>query len=135
MLHRRAGITMTLFVSDLLAVEGLAVTSQPYAERSELLDELDIEGPCVRLAPTFEDGDALFAAVCERGIEGAVAKRDHDPYRPGERHWVKIKNRATARFAEERRLGWPPGRSMRDGDGLSPYRLASTNARDEDSSR
>jgi len=31
-----------------------------------------------------------------------VAKRDRDPYRPGERQWVKTKNRATARFAEER---------------------------------
>jgi ATP-dependent DNA ligase len=30
-----------------------------------------------------------------------VAKRERDPYRPGERGWVKTKNRATARFAEE----------------------------------
>ena len=50
----------------------------------------------------FEDGEALFAAVCERGLEGVGAKRLHDPYRPGERQWVKTKNRATARFAEER---------------------------------
>jgi hypothetical protein len=40
--------------------------------------------------------------VCERGLEGVVAKRLRDPYRPGERVWVKTKNRATARFAEER---------------------------------
>jgi hypothetical protein len=31
-----------------------------------------------------------------------VAKRERDPYRPGDRGWVKAKNRATARFAEER---------------------------------
>ena len=31
-----------------------------------------------------------------------MAKRHRDPYRPGERQWVKTKNRATARFAEER---------------------------------
>jgi ATP-dependent DNA ligase len=61
-----------------------------------------LEGPRVRLVATFEDGEALFAAVCERGLEGVVAKRQRDPYRPGERHWVKTKNRATARFAEER---------------------------------
>jgi ATP-dependent DNA ligase len=60
-----------------------------------------LEGPQVRLVATFEDGAALFAAVCERGLEGGVAKRDRDPYRPGERQWVKTKNKATARFAEE----------------------------------
>jgi ATP-dependent DNA ligase len=40
--------------------------------------------------------------VCERGLEGVVAKRARDPYRPRERVWVKTKNSATARFAEER---------------------------------
>ena len=66
-----------------------------------LLEELDVEGPPVRLVATFEDGDALFAAVCERGLEGVVGKRLRGPYRPGERQWVKTKNPATARFAEE----------------------------------
>jgi ATP-dependent DNA ligase len=56
----------------------------------------------VRLVATFEDGEALFAAVCERGRERVVAKRERGPYRPGDRQWVKTKNPATARFAEER---------------------------------
>jgi bifunctional non-homologous end joining protein LigD len=86
----------------LLAVEGLPTTSQPYAERRALLESLELEGPYVRLVATFEDGDALFGAVCERGLEGVVATRERDQYRPGERVWVKTKNRATARFAEER---------------------------------
>jgi bifunctional non-homologous end joining protein LigD len=93
---------VTLFVVDVLAVEGLPVTSQLYAERRALLEQLDVEGPRVRLAATFEDGDALFAAVRERGLEGVVAKRDRDAYRLGGRLWVKTKNRATARFAGER---------------------------------
>jgi len=37
--------------------------------------------------PHVEDGEALFAAVCERGFQGVVAKRERDPYRPGERQW------------------------------------------------
>ena len=93
---------MTLFVFDVLAVEGLATTMQPHAERRELLEELELESQHVRLVATFQDGEALFAAVCERGLEGVVAKRGRDPYRPGDRLWVKTKNRATARFAEER---------------------------------
>jgi ATP-dependent DNA ligase len=54
------------------------------------------------LVATFEDGEALFAAVCARGLEGVIAKRERDPYRSGERVWIKKKNKATARFAEER---------------------------------
>ena len=75
---------------------------QPYSERRAILEQLDLKNWRVKLVATFEDGDALFAAVCERGLEGVVAKRDRDPYRPGDRVWVKSKNRATARFAEER---------------------------------
>jgi ATP-dependent DNA ligase len=56
----------------------------------------------VRLVASFDDGEALYRAVCERGLEGVVAKRERDPYRPGERAWVKTKHRATARFVEER---------------------------------
>ena len=56
----------------------------------------------MRLVATFEDGEALHRVVCDSGLKGIVAKRERDPYRPGERGWVKTKNRATARFAEER---------------------------------
>ena len=100
MLHGRRGVAVTLFVFDVVAVEGLPVTSRPYSERRALLEELDLEGPSVRLVATFEDGAALFAAVCERGLEGVVAKRERDPYRPGARQWVKTKNLETARLAE-----------------------------------
>jgi hypothetical protein len=36
----------------------------------------------------------LWEAVCEHELEGLVAKRLHEPYLPGERAWVKVKNRA-----------------------------------------
>ena len=56
----------------------------------------------MKLATTFEDGPTLFDAVCARGLEGVVAKRLRDQYKPGERLWIKTKNRAAPRFAEER---------------------------------
>lgn len=74
----------------------------PYMQRRQLLEELMIEGEWVKLVATFEEGHVLFDAVCARGLEGVVAKRERDRYRPGERLWVKTKNRNTARFAEER---------------------------------
>jgi hypothetical protein len=60
------------------------------------------ERPGVQLVATFYDGPALFDAIVELGLEGVVAKRERDPYRRGERVWVKHKNKAMARFAEER---------------------------------
>ncbi|HZP72445.1 MAG TPA: RNA ligase family protein [Gaiellaceae bacterium] len=102
LLHKRDGIEVTYFVFDVLAVEGLRTTMLPYQERRLLLETLQLEGPGVKLVATFEDGQALFDAVCARGLEGVVAKRLRDAYKPGERTWVKTKNRATARFAEER---------------------------------
>jgi ATP-dependent DNA ligase len=42
---------------------------------------------CAAVA-TFDDGQALFHAVCERGLEGVVAKRERDNDRlPGARDW------------------------------------------------
>jgi len=104
MLHGDSSIPVT-WVFDVLAVNGLDMTSQPYSRRRSVLEALEIEAPGVRLVETFEDGRALFDAVCAHGMEGVVAKRGRDPYRPGERLWVKTKNRATARFAEESRIG------------------------------
>ncbi len=75
MLHGRPGIVVTYFVFDVLAVAGLATTVQPYAERRAPLEQLELETERVRLVATFEDGEALLAAVCERGLEGVVAKR------------------------------------------------------------
>ena len=92
MLHGRTGVALTLFVFDVLAVEGLSTTMQPYLERRAILDQLELENQRVRLVATFEDGEALFDAFCERGLEGVVAKRDRDPYRSGERQWVKTKS-------------------------------------------
>jgi bifunctional non-homologous end joining protein LigD len=101
MLRGQGGVHVTYFVFDVLAVEGLPTTAQPYSERRMLLAELDVDGSHVRLVGTFEDGQALFDATCARGLEGVVAKREQEAYRPGERIWVKVKNRETRRFAEE----------------------------------
>jgi len=102
MLHGDTSIRVTYVVFDVLAVEGLSTTSQPYADRRALLEALDLERPGVQLVANFEDGVALFEAVVEMDLEGVVAKRERDPYRPGERQWVKTKNRAAPRFEEAR---------------------------------
>jgi bifunctional non-homologous end joining protein LigD len=103
MLRGDTSIPVSYIVFDLLACEGLQTTTLSYWKRREVLEQLTVERrPTVQVVAAFEDGEALFKVVCEQGLEGVVAKRAQDAYRPGERSWVKTKNRATARFAEER---------------------------------
>ena len=61
-------------------------------------------GPAWCTAEVFDDGQALFAAVVEQGLEGIVAKPRTSTYRPGEREWLKVKNRRYWRFGQELEL-------------------------------
>ena len=79
-------------VFDMLALNGESTMTLTYSERRKLLESLDLDGFWF-VPPVFVEGAALFAAVCENGLEGVVAKRRDSPYRPGERGWIKVKNR------------------------------------------
>jgi bifunctional non-homologous end joining protein LigD len=100
-LHGRSSIPVTLVVFDVLRVEGADAMCLPYADRRALLDELALHGPAWRTPEAFDDGDALLAVTGVYGLEGIVAKRRRDPYRPGERGWVKVKHRHYWRFGRD----------------------------------
>jgi len=39
------------------------------------------------------DGDKMFRAVCDLGLEGIVSKKLNAPYRSGpSKSWIKVKN-------------------------------------------
>jgi ATP-dependent DNA ligase len=57
-----------------------------------VLEELELPSPLCLVGDAFDDGQALFLAVCDRGLEGVVAKRRSGKYRPGYRGWIKVKN-------------------------------------------
>jgi bifunctional non-homologous end joining protein LigD len=78
-------------VFDLL-FDGENVTGRPIEERLERLGGMDLPAPLVSSAVIETEGEALYAAVVERGLEGIVAKRRGSRYRPGERSpdWRKI---------------------------------------------
>ena len=67
-----------------------------------------------RVADAYQDGEALWRRVCERGLEGVVAKRLSGSYQPGRRGWVKVKNTEYWRYPLEREAV----RRGRERDGL-----------------
>jgi ATP-dependent DNA ligase len=107
MLHGDRSIPATLMAFDVLALDGEPTTRLPYLERHALLEEIVLGAPSgVEVVGSFEDAQALWDVITARGMEGVVAKREREQYRPGARLWVKTKNRATARFQEELPDAW-----------------------------
>jgi bifunctional non-homologous end joining protein LigD len=79
------------------------VVALPYSERRRALEDLKLDAPKWRTPEAFDDGEALWAAVCEHELEGVVAKRRSGRYVPGARgSWVKTKNREYWRYEMER---------------------------------
>lgn len=96
---RRTEIPVVFIVFDILRVEGEDVRGKPYGERRQILEELRLDGPQLRVPEVFEDGEALWRAVCQHDLEGVVAKRMREHYLSGERAWVTVKNRDYWRYA------------------------------------
>jgi ATP-dependent DNA ligase len=49
--------------------------------------------PCFsRSSGSSQMGSCSTGSVCKLGLEGVIAKKQSDRYRPGERRWVKMKN-------------------------------------------
>jgi bifunctional non-homologous end joining protein LigD len=87
-------VAVQLMIFDVLAVEGETITGWSYAKRRDHLEELGLDGPAWMTPDTFDDGHALYEAVCERGLEGVVAKWRRANSRPGQHGWIKVKNPA-----------------------------------------
>jgi ATP dependent DNA ligase domain len=83
LLHRDNTIPLTYVIFDVLELDCEPMITVPYWERRAALDELELGAGPWFVAETFDDGAALFAAVCDQGLEGIVAKRRGQRYRPG----------------------------------------------------
>jgi bifunctional non-homologous end joining protein LigD len=101
-LNRDMSIPLTFVAFDLLRADGQDLTDRPYIERRARLEELGLHGPAWTTSETFDDGEALYAPVCEHGLEGVVAKKRSGRYRSGERGWLKTKNPNYWRRDDER---------------------------------
>jgi bifunctional non-homologous end joining protein LigD len=92
-LHGDDSILVTFAVFDVVRVDGHDLTCNTWSDRRAVLEELELPSPLCLVGDALDDGAALFQAVCDRGLEGVVAKRRSGVYRPGRRgSWVKVRN-------------------------------------------
>ena len=118
---RRDATPAALILFDLLAVDGTAVTGRPLVERRRQLETVLAPHALVTLTPQTADPIEARAWLSDcdlPGVEGVVANRATDPYRPGSRGWVKMKRRRTADCVVG---GFRSGRlllGLYDGEGL-----------------
>lgn len=116
---------LRLLVFDVLELDGVDLTSQPWNVRREVLEALDLpladpaaigEGDAGWLLTPLYDGDlaAALHASSEVVGEGVMAKRRDSQYWAGKRSpaWVKIKHEAEVRVVIG---GWRPGQGRREG--------------------
>jgi bifunctional non-homologous end joining protein LigD len=98
---------VTLMVFDLLRLDGVDLTASPLALRRTILEGIGLAGPSIQVPPTYEDGDALYAATLEQGLEGVVSKRLSSRYSPGRRSpdWLKLAHRGSRSLVIG---GWRP---------------------------
>jgi ATP-dependent DNA ligase len=96
-LARQSPVVMIVF--DVLSHDGQDLRAEPYDERRRVLETLLTEPrPGLGLMPMTTDPDAATAWLRDQppGVEGVVAKKRDQRYRPGVRGWQKLKARRTA---------------------------------------
>src|SRR5262249_35203200 len=91
---------VTYFAFDLLAYGPHDLRDMPLAKRKEWLAQLGPPRGPIRLAPWFAGrGEAEYAEIRARRLEGMVAKRLDSPYRAGRSpQWKKLRLQASDDF-------------------------------------
>jgi bifunctional non-homologous end joining protein LigD len=82
----------TLFLFDLLYLDGHDLRAVPLAERKKLLMSVVKPGGVIRISASFEEGEHLLEAAREQELEGIIAKRADSRYEARRSNtWLKIK--------------------------------------------
>jgi bifunctional non-homologous end joining protein LigD len=98
-------IPATLMVFDLLRLDGQDLTDRPLAERRDILEGLGLTQ--WQVPATYDDGQMLWEATGQQGLEGVVSKRRSSRYRfdTRSRDWLKRAHRHRGSFVVG---GWRP---------------------------
>lgn len=112
-----ARVPVSLYVFDVLEVDGERLVREPYDARRERLLALGLDAAAgVAVPPSYTDlaGEQLLEVAREHGLEGIVAKRRASRYEPGRRStaWVKTALLTTQEVVV---AGWTSGEGRRSG--------------------
>jgi DNA ligase D-like protein (predicted polymerase)/DNA ligase D-like protein (predicted ligase)/DNA ligase D-like protein (predicted 3'-phosphoesterase) len=86
------------YLFDCLYLDGRSLMNDPLDRRQWWMkDSVRVGGTNYRVSETVEDGEALFEAAKELGVEGIMAKKKDGRYTPGRRSdtWIKVKVKET----------------------------------------
>jgi DNA ligase D-like protein (predicted ligase) len=88
-----SGIPVFYYVFDLLHLDGKATTALPLISRKRMLRKaFAFDDPLRFTTHRVKNGEAAFAAACQRGDEGVIAKRADAPYEGSRsKNWLKFK--------------------------------------------
>src|SRR5439155_1711771 len=105
--------------------DGRAIVNEPLTRRGEWLADATKSDSAYLVSEVVIEGNALFEAVKQLGLEGIMAKQRHSTYLPGKRSdsWLKIKTRQTLECAI---IGYTRGKGDREKN-LGALHLAQAN--------
>ena len=100
-IRKLAAATPAMFMAfDCLALDGKLLASEPFERRCAMLENMLAKEhePMLLLSPATTAREEALAWLKRSGgaLDGVIAKRLDEPYRPGERAMVKVKQRRTA---------------------------------------
>jgi bifunctional non-homologous end joining protein LigD len=100
--------TLAYQLFDVLYLDGHSLLDVPLEDRKRILKSIVRETGLVHCPSHIDgEGEAFYAVVAARGLEGMVAKRKRSRYEPGRRspQWLKLKTRQEQEFVIG---GWTP---------------------------
>ncbi|XP_063690820.1 DNA ligase 3-like [Bolinopsis microptera] len=99
-IHKKSAFkaaSVCLFVFDILLLNGKSLVNEPIKKRREILRESITEIPNrvmlseMQLIKTASELAGMISHVLREGLEGLVLKGINTTYKPGARHWLKVK--------------------------------------------
>ena len=80
-------------IFDILYKDGHDLRTSPLSNRKEILEKALHGNGMIQVVADYHDGEALFSAMKEKGMEGIVSKRLSSLYIGGKKHreWFKTK--------------------------------------------
>lgn len=102
------------YVFDCLYLDGRVLINEPLIKRKEWLADVIRADTPYRISEFIDDGEALFEAAKQFGLEGIMSKQKDSRYTPGKRTncWYKVKVRRTSEVVV---IGYTEGKGERKG--------------------